>query len=186
MNIRKKGPIRLQKRLHFAPDFRVNENSFGKASLPRSQDALARVTHFSFGRGAISLQMRDDLIGHTIWRAVWRDGSVIYGEKHLRDFCLALGIRGDLMRGATSREKRGHHIQQKRKTRTFPITDGQRAFGCFDGRGIARELSCRIETAFDGQRLATPSISGERAVRELRHSHIENNVARGTRHAARR
>src|SRR5579859_4673208 len=99
------------------------------------------------------------------------------GDKELRESRLSFRFSWDLKCGAAARQKGGNHIKHQRQARTFPVTDGQRPFGGFDGGRIASKVTGDVKTTVKWQLLATHAVGCESAVRKLRHGHIENDVA---------
>src|SRR6202521_5599101 len=108
--------------------------------------------------------MLHDLVRKTHRSTGLIDRKWVKSNKHLRELRLSFGVWRYLIGGAAAGEQRADHIQLQRQTRTLPVTDGQRAFRCFDGRRVSREPSRSVKAAFHRQLLATHSIGRENAV----------------------
>lgn len=85
------------------------------------------------------------------------------------------------MCGEPARDESRRHVEQEREPRPFPVADGERTPRLFDGARVARESPFGVEAAVDGKLLAALAVCGERAVGELRHRHVQNDVTRGAR-----
>ena len=86
------------------------------------------------------------------------------------------------MRRLPAGEHRGDHVEQDREPGALPEADREQALRALDRGRIARELAALVVAADDGQLLPAHAVRAERAVRELRHRHVEHDVARGARH----
>ena len=123
-----------------------------------------------------------DVLGVGLAWIVLSECRWIEGDKDLREGGFAERIARELVGGVAECGDGGDGVEEDGQAGAFPVADGERALGGFDGCGVGGEIALCVEAAWDGELLIAAAMAFERAVGELGHGHVEDEMAGGAGH----